>query len=253
MLAPIALFAALLDDSHPTARELLETVTVTGHCVEVCPNGEMTLGAGVIVDRRPDGTLVVLTARHVIEHSVAPSVFVRDGAQPGVGYGWFARERYARRANVIAYASNVDLALVAFRPTTDDDYAFASLARGDAHSRPMSGFVVGDPYGSLWTVSRYTLLERGGGTMLLDCATCGPGDSGGGVFDATGGLLGILIDQRVDGPAATGIRTSEFQAVSLAELRLFMNATRRQRSHGTPSSSESEAWLRFDTLRDGTP
>jgi hypothetical protein len=67
-------------------------------------------------------------------------------------------------------------------------------------------------------------------------------------------LLGILVDQRVDGPdAATGVRTSEFQAISLAELRLFMNATRRQRSHGAPPPSESQAWIRFDTLRDGSP
>src|ERR1700679_364440 len=111
MLAPIALFAAMLNDSRPTARELLATVTVTGRCVKGCPSGEMTLGAGVIVNRRPDGTLVVLTARHVIEHSIAPSIFVRNGAQPGIDFDWFATERFARRASVIAYASNVDLAL----------------------------------------------------------------------------------------------------------------------------------------------
>jgi S1-C subfamily serine protease len=247
MIAPIAMFAAMLNDSRPTARELLATVTVTGRCVKGCPSGEMTLGAGVIVNRRPDGTLVVLTARHVIEHSIAPSIFVRNGAQPGIDFDWFATERFARRASVIAYASNVDLALVSFLPGREDDYGFASLSADDARSRRISGVVVGAPYGSLWTVSEYTVLERGGGTMLLNCSTCGPGDSGGGVFDANGGLLGILVQQRVDGADdETGVRTTEFQAISLAEVRLFLNATRRQRSRGVPPALESRAWARFD-------
>jgi S1-C subfamily serine protease len=144
---------------------------------------------------------------------------------------------------VLAYASNVDLALVVFRPWGSDDYDFAPLAAEGAQGEP--GVVVGDPYGSLWTVSRFTFLQTTPDAFLLDCATCGPGDSGGGVFDAGGRLIGILVQQRVEGQEAR--RTSQYLAVSLPELRLFLDATQANRRPGPPHLSD--AWIRFESMR----
>jgi S1-C subfamily serine protease len=239
---------AVLSDARPTAQELRSTVTLTGRCVRSCRPGEMTLGAGEIVGRRPDGTLIVLTARHVIESIAMPRVYVRNDAEPGIDFTSFAQGTGARRATVIAYASNVDLALVAFRPLDEDDYAFAALAPGDRSISAKPGVVIGDPNGLLWTVSNYTFLNNAASTFLLNCWTCGPGDSGGGVFDSAGRLVGILVQQRVvfdDGAAP--LRTTQFLAISLPELRLFLGATERQRSQSPPAVSA--AWMRFDEMR----
>jgi hypothetical protein len=248
LLVPFSLVAALQQPQRSSAPELRATVTVTGQCEWNCAAGSMTLGSGVIVGRRPDGSLVVVTARHVIEHVSTPQIYVRDGAEPGVDFASFARERDARRATVIAYADNVDLALVAFRPRDQDDYGFAALAGEDGLAGTRPGVVVGDPYGSLWIASRFTVVSDNPTTFLLDCETCGPGDSGGGVFDATGRLLGILVDQRIDGDdAGAQHRTSQFLAVSPAELRLFLAKTDRGPAPNNPGGSQ--AWVRFEAMR----
>jgi S1-C subfamily serine protease len=250
LLAELALTAALFDDWRPTARELLSTVTVTARCVTNCPRGRLSIGVGEIIDRGPDGTLVVLTARHVVVGGATPYVYVRNGAHPGVAFQAFARERYARRATVLVYAKNVDLALVSFRPLHDDVYGFAELAADRARSTARSGFVVGDPNGTLWVISHYRTLKAGSpGTFLLNCTTCGPGDSGGGVFDSNGGLLGILVQQRVYGDGAPGDRTTVFQAVSADELQLFLNATVAERGGGT--TNDPDPFARFDTTLGG--
>ena len=245
MLAPF-LFATLLDDARPTMQELRSTVTVTGPCVRDCVGGgQMTLGAGEIVGRQPDGGLVVLTARHVVESIATPRVYVRNGARSGIDFAAFARESSARSATVLAYANNVDLALVVFRPQGSDDYDFAPLAAVGAQGEP--GVVVGDPYGLLWTVSRFTYLQTTPDALLLDCVTCGPGDSGGGVFDTGGRLIGILVQQRVEGnDGEQARRTSQYLAVSLSELRLFLDTTQAKQP-GPPRLSD--AWIRFESMR----
>jgi S1-C subfamily serine protease len=231
-------------------QEMRSTVTVSRPCADDCPDGNITFGAGEIVDRRPDGTLVVVTARHVVEDSKALEVFVRNGATPGIGFDAFAQTGLAHRATLIAYAANVDLALVAFAPTGRDDYTLAPIATDDIKAAPVPGVVIGDPNGSLWTVSPYTFLESQATTFDFDCHTCGPGDSGGGVFNANGELLGIVVQQRVEDEDETE-RTSEFQAISLAELRMFLNIAGTGRSLTWDSAAPlSSAWKRFDALRE---
>jgi len=256
LLAPIAaLVAALQSEPSFASQDLRATVTVAGRCTKDCAGGAMTLGAGVIIGRLPDGSLVVLTARHVIDGVARPQVYVRNGAEPGIDFAAFARESGARGARIIVYAKNVDLALVAFRPDGDDDYAFAALVAGDELGGARPGFVVGSPYGSLWTLSEFRVVDGTANTFRLDCATCGPGDSGGGVFDASGRLLGILVEQRIEGDdAGRSHRTSQFLAIAPAELRVFLDSTEQQRTAAMPPQSaavpaESAAWVRFDDMR----
>lgn len=255
MIVPLLTLLALGVSLHAPLgqEEMRSTVTVSGPCANHCPDGNVTIGAGEIIDRRPDGALVVVTARHVVEDSKSLEVFVRDGAMPGIGFESFSRDRIGHRATVIAFAANVDLALVAFEPAGDDDYTLAPIAVDDEPAGRVPGVVVGDPNGSLWTASPYTFLRRAATTFDLDCLTCGPGDSGGGVFDATGQLLGIVIQQRVDDEDENE-RTSEFQAISLAELRMFLDIAGTQRSPA-PERAEalSSAWKRFDAPRGDAP
>jgi S1-C subfamily serine protease len=254
VIAPLFMMAALqvieyqeISPLGDVARsELSSTVTVSGPCESGCPSGNMSIGAGEIVGRRIDGSLLVLTARHVVENARALTIFVRNGATPGVGFASFAESVPGRRARVVAYAANVDLALVSFKPVRGDEYAFAPLADREIDQVSMPGDVVGDPNGALWTVSRYSFLTADATTFDVLCSTCGPGDSGGGVFDPSGKLLGIVVQQAVDDRSFDP--TEQFKAVGLPELRLFLD-----RTGSNPAAAETpvdtDVWKRFDATR----
>jgi S1-C subfamily serine protease len=248
LFAPLFLLAALqvITFTEVGSSELGSTVTVSGRCQDLCPSGSVSIGAGEIIGRRSDGKLLVLTARHVIERATSLVVFVRNGASPGIEFASFSRIAAGRRATVVAYAANVDLALVAFTPLHADQYNFAPIAASWITNESQPGVIVGDPNGSLWTVSSYSFLRGNANTFELSCDTCGPGDSGGGVFDASGKLLGIVVQQAIDGDSAG--RTSQFRAVALPEMKMFLRVTGTdnvisERAHDT------DAWKRFDTMR----
>ncbi|MBD5632948.1 MAG: trypsin-like peptidase domain-containing protein [Candidatus Eremiobacteraeota bacterium] len=234
------------------AGPLLSTVTVGGSCDQTCPSGRLVVGAGEIVGRRPDGWLVVLTARHVVEKMAEPSVYLREEETPGERFSelWLARD--GRTASVIAEASDADLALVSFRPRAADAYAVAKLVSGGT---PDSGDVIGDPNGEMWIASPFHFLESASDTYVVECSTCGPGDSGGGVFDDSGRLAGILIKQRVDpskivdGEAAG---TTQFQVVAAAKVRAFLASTAQPWMGGASPATDPRdrgVWARFDAMR----
>jgi hypothetical protein len=226
MLPALILAAAFYGDRpYPytaPSRPLLSTVTLGGMCSGSCRDGALIIGAGEIVGRRDDGALLVLTARHVVEKLPHPRVYVRAGELPGTPFAALWERRPGRAGTVVAVSPDADLALVAFRPRRIDAYRIATLAD---ESWPEGGEVVGHPNGALWTTSPFRFLESARDTFDVDCGTCGPGDSGGGVFDGEGRLAGILVRQRIDPGAGADGRargTTEFQVVSLAKVRAFI-------------------------------
>ena len=257
MFAPIVLAALLgaspLGDAPPPSPSR-STVTVGGLCSNDCTHGKLVLGAGEIVGRRGDGSLIVLTARHVVDKIDRPLVYLRDGDEPGSRFSDLWQSRRGRPGNVLALSPDADLALVTFRPRYADTYAIATLSD---ESRPSDGEILGDPNGVLWTTSPFRFLEAAADTFVVDCVTCGPGDSGGGAFDYRGRLTGILIRQRVDprkvvdGEAAG---TTQFQVVALSKVRSFIVAATRDADPpraiaARRSLSVDDPWARFDAMR----
>ncbi|HMD03380.1 MAG TPA: serine protease [Candidatus Baltobacteraceae bacterium] len=222
-------------------RELSAVVTVGGLCAATCEPGEVDFGAGTIVGRSGDGALLVLTAHHVIARVARPRVYVHDesGAQTSSAL-W--RTGIAHPARVLATSSE-DLALLEFWPYPDDHYALAPVAELD--DLPHGGNIVGHPNGALWTVSPYRLLVDDGETFVVDCPSCGPGDSGGGVFDDAGRLDGIVVTREVVVHGATQTRsaTTRFRAIARERLRSFLKLVSTQADAG------ARAWRRFATLR----
>lgn len=247
----VASFAGVPSDSDDAVRS---TVTIGGTVGAVRGGNEVHFGAGEILAQRADGTLLVLTARHVVANLGTLRVFLHDDVPSGSSVQRFFSPGAGREASVVALAGDTDLALIAFRPQPGDRFALARF--GDAD--PAHGTIVGHPYGAAWTTSTFALVDTGSATLIVRCARCGPGDSGGGVFDAEGGLAGIVTESQdnvVDGrPVATGI----FRAIALAPIRRFVAsagasiaATPAVPLLATRAISASGAWTRFNADRNG--
>lgn|GEM_PF-6839030 len=239
------MFALLLAAALPAAPsrdprdlELLSTVTISGPCARTCRGDRIMFGSGEIVARRAGGRLLVLTAEHVIANMRYARIYLRDDSGDDEIVSAVRRERGAA-ATIVARDSARDLALVSFRPSPGDAYAVAAFATDGTLTR---GNVVGDPYGALWTVSAYRAAPSDDGAIVT-CRTCGPGDSGGGVFDERGALAGIIVSQEVivngDEPVAFGKRSSNFKVVPLDEVRAFVAAS------PPDAPAADDAWARF--------
>ncbi len=260
MFIPLILAAAVVPAPSPTGlrgQELLSSVTVSGTCTTGCHGERALYGSGEIVARNPDGSLVVLTARHVVANMSQPNVYLRNGIALGTHIASALHDMRGEPATVVAQSPQSDLALVRFQPRRDAGYAVASLSED---GRAQSGDIVGSPYGALWTVSPYRSISEAdpdaqtSGAALVACDTCGPGDSGGGVFDERGSLAGILVSQQVlvtgDEPVAFGKRSSRFKIVPVATLRTFIASV--PQSQLEPAQSLNDPWSRFARVPDAS-
>jgi S1-C subfamily serine protease len=247
----VASFAGAPSDSDDTVRS---TVTIGGTLGASRGGDEVHFGAGEILAQRADGTLLVLTARHVVADLGGLRVFLHDDVPAGSLVQRFFSPGAGRDASVVAVAPDTDLALIAFRPQPGDRFALARFGAAD----PARGTIVGHPYGASWTTSAFALVDAENATLIVRCARCGPGDSGGGLFDADGGLAGIVTasqDNMVDGhPVATGI----FRAIALAPIRRFVASAGALTAAApvapqpvTRAIAGSDAWARFHADRNG--
>jgi S1-C subfamily serine protease len=235
--------SALAPQYSPAHEAELSTVTVGG-MTGSARSGTGAFGAGEIVARRSDGTLLVLTAKHVVADLNAPRVYLRDDVPSGSWVQRFFSSQGGQDAQVIATSRTEDLALVAFRPAPGDRYAIARFGA----ARPAHGTIVGHPYGAAWTTSAFALLDAPSGTLIVRCARCGPGDSGGGLFDDDGNLAGIVIERQDIERNGRSVATGVFKAIALAPLRRFVAAAGVR--EGIPADTvDSAAWARFNAAR----
>jgi hypothetical protein len=255
MIAPIVL-ALLLRGSDGSAqqRELLSTVTIVGDCARDCGRGNTVFGAGEIVGRSADGELVVVTARHVVAAMSRPRVYLLNGSDPGARLETYRRKDDGRSASVEATSNGADLALVRFRLAPGDRYAVAPLSNG---APPQGGNVIGHPYGDAWTVSSFHFMNAMQEAFVVRCPTCGPGDSGGGVFDTGGRLCGIIVSEERtavrDDARGFDERTARFAVVPMGQVRSFIAFEARE---AAGIRQASNPWTHFGVsapTRDANP
>lgn len=137
-------------------------------------------GSGVIISE--DGTIV--TNYHVIAGATKITVRMRDGSE--------------LEASVIGYDSNNDIAVIKI---TADNLTAATFGDSDALKVGQTAIVIGNPLGTLGgtvTDGIISALDRDieieGVTMRLlqTNASINSGNSGGGMFDLDGRLVGIV-------------------------------------------------------------
>jgi serine protease Do len=158
---------------------LREPSVVSLHVVERTADGKdgETLGSAVVIG---SGGLLVTNA-HVIEHGVTVHVRTMDGRD--------------LETTVIGRDAEADLALL----RCSDSTGLLPVAFGDSAATPVGTFVVaiGNPYGLHHSVSFGILsakargLDDSGLEFLQTDAAVNPGNSGGGLFDLDGRLIGI--------------------------------------------------------------
>ena len=188
-------------------------------------------GSGVVVGRNRAGDLLVLTARHVAMMRPAEVLFSDGGIAPVIG-------RVVQAASARAFAGDVAVLVIPDIPRA----SIAELATTDARIGNQL-HVVGNPeyqrfqsanakatqllrvrwFGeaSDLAVDSPALQKSGHAFMSLAmaCKSCAPGDSGAGVFDEGGHLVGIMYGMSYFGP-------SRSFAVPISEIRPLLAAAR---------------------------
>ncbi|HKU68053.1 MAG TPA: serine protease [Candidatus Baltobacteraceae bacterium] len=153
--------------------------------VQVCDGAghASAIGAGVVVARDAD-TLTLATAAHVIEQHGTPRILDQS------------RTSYYEVLGVQT-VPDYDLALVRVRAHADFDVAPPAPALPE-NGEPV--WIWGHTGTGFWRLATGTVRDAvaqipgtsGGSRITIECETCSHGDSGSGVFDAQGRLLGIL-------------------------------------------------------------
>jgi S1-C subfamily serine protease len=151
--------------------------------------GAVASGAGVIV-RESSREIDILTVAHIFRDT-AGTVRTTNGevgfyADPG-DPGEICKISDVRLSN------DADLAMVIVRPTLFHRYGVVRLASALPNiGDPLT--VIGHPNGVLFTESPATVISRRVATydFAFRCSQCAPGDSGGGVFNARGELVGLV-------------------------------------------------------------
>ena len=168
-------------DREPVVRvvRMREQSVVSLHVVARTADGTGDEGIGSAVVIGPGGLL--LTNAHVIDNGVAVHVRTMDGRDV--------------ETTVIGLDPEADLALL----RCPDASGLVPVVLGDSAATPVGTFVVaiGNPYGFHHSVSFGILsakargLDDSGLEFLQTDAAVNPGNSGGGLFDLDGRLIGI--------------------------------------------------------------
>jgi serine protease Do len=151
------------------------------------------MGSGTIVKKTNEG-MYILTAYHVIAENYELSKY---GFDVGVTVGYSRRDYTDRIAGMILYGAKIvktdernDLALL---KTSYNDNNLNEIKV--AETNPKIGdivYSVGNPLGMLRTVSK-GILSNVIGEFYISDNTCTYGNSGGGLFNKEGELIGVPV------------------------------------------------------------
>jgi serine protease Do len=150
-------------------------------------------GSGVIYKKNADGTLYIITNEHVLypqegDEITEISIFA---------YGQFYEGGKRAKAKIIAFSHQYDIAVLKIR-TSDlgTNVQAADIADFTNTVIGMQTIAVGNPGGEGISVTEGTVSvdyeERDEGRYIRTDAAVNPGNSGGGLFDMQGHLIGIV-------------------------------------------------------------
>jgi S1-C subfamily serine protease len=217
-------------------RETIRKILPTAVQIVVEQDGtRVRTGSGVIIGSRPSeaGTdCYVLTAGHVFTGLAADGqIYALLGRHRG-GTGSRARATLLARRE----SGNIDAALLEIRP----EAGCAAAELGNAPALGDDILALGFPWGRAMTLASGIVsqvpLEESDARLMID-ASVSYGVSGGGVYDATGKLIGIVEGYQT---AQVSYRDTDKQAkprsfqipvpgetyvVSLSEIRRFLQET----------------------------
>ncbi len=191
--------------TEPLAQRLREqTVLVVTHT-----SGRHEIeGTGIIVGARKN-ELVILTARHVVEH-------------PGTHAVIFASHD-ASVVRRLVLDSRDDLALL-WVPALPGTYTRTSIANADFSTGDR--FVVMGHPGNLEWAATPGIAEHHAHLTLLYCPRCDRGDSGAGAYDMHGKLRGLvtrkLIITALDARGDRYVSVTAFSTVRTDRIRAFL-------------------------------
>lgn len=153
------------------------------HSLVVVQNGRRGAGAGVIW--RPGG--IVVTNYHVIQRG-KPKISLLDGR--------------TYQAKIIARAKDIDLAILRIESPDMDDIDFPAAPVADSHDLRVGQFAlaIGHPWGQIGAASAGIISglgsvpvrgKRGSVQVIRTDVRLAPGNSGGPLMNAAGGVIGI--------------------------------------------------------------
>ncbi|CAN5889592.1 hypothetical protein BH23PLA1_BH23PLA1_25900 [soil metagenome] len=181
--------------------------------------GEAGSGSGVVVQRDPDGSVLVITNRHVIDPSFTsggapePNIVPEDLPRTRITY---FNEQSNPASPLWVAPEGIDLAIL--RAPAPAEVEPVGWLPTDRILAGQEVFAVGNPVGLGWTYTRGVVSalrqERFGRRnvpIIQTDTSITYGNSGGGLYNARGELIGInssIVDPRVGAGLGFAIRTS---------------------------------------------
>jgi len=200
--------AISLDEFEPDADALHHMVPTVARAVRGNALIETRVGAGIlggggigsgVVLQIENGSALILTNRHVVDPEFRSQELAPE--KPGLPDGHLQVKLIGQPVHpgrvVWIAPDEIDLALV----RVDADGTGAQAVQWDRNAEPMIGgevFTIGNPQHLDWTltggrISQFRLQNRGARQIhiIQTDAPLNPGNSGGGLYDKSGKLIGI--------------------------------------------------------------
>ena len=201
--------------SLPDAVALVERTSVA---IEISSSARSSVGSGVIVDVKDSGNIVyILTCHHIISEGGEITIYIPDedcnyDNNDYIFKGYIGNEIYSDKAVTLVGGDNVsDIAVIKLnlnlpaisgkKLSVDKIQKAVVPAEGSKLRRGEQIFAIGNPLGELpgsvadgvvsYLEREVLVSEVGEMTLMQISVTTNPGNSGGGLYNLKGELIGI--------------------------------------------------------------